>query len=75
MSIKSILIIFAVISFIVYIYIILSIGKDQFLNTLKSEKELKRYFIKCYLPFCIVVAVIFIMFNIYILPFLIGILS
>ena len=70
-----ILTLLAILSVIVYNFIILNIGKDVFLNTSKSEKEQKRSFIKSFFPTCIIIALGFLLINIYIFPYLLEILN
>ena len=70
-----ILMLFYILSVIVYIYILLNIGKDMFLNTSKSEKEQKRRFIKFFLPTCIIIAFGFLLINIYVFPYLLEVLN
>jgi len=47
----------------------------MFLNSSKTKDEEKQAFFKKYIPFCIAVAVGFVVLNVFIAPYLIGILK
>lgn len=61
--------------FVSYIYIILAVGKDMFLNSNKTKKEQQQALIKKYIPFCMVIALGFIVIHFLITPLVVEILK
>ena len=75
MSINGVTMATVILMFVCYIYIILVIGKDMFLNSNKTKKEQQQALIKKYIPFCMVVALGFIAIHFLITPLVVEILK
>lgn len=75
MSINGVTMATVIVMFVCYIYIILVVGKDMFLNSNKTKKDQKQALIKKYIPFCIVVALGFTVIHFLITPLMVEILK